>query len=109
VSPGVPALRTTVQRSGRSVVLCAHGELDLATAPELRRALASATAGEAVDLVVDLSGVTFVDASGLAALLEAAQGLRSSGGELRLTSPSRMLRRMLAVLDLEGRLPVAGT
>ena len=109
MSQAVPALRATVQRSGRSVVLCLHDELDLATAPALRRALAAAAGGQAVDLVVDLSGVTFVDASGLAVLLQAAQALRSSGGELRLMSPSRMLRRVLALLDLEGRLPVAGS
>ena len=109
MSRGVPELRTTVQRSGRSVVLCAYGELDLATAPALRRALAAAVDEEAVDLVVDLSGVTFVDASGLAPLLQAAQALQASGGELRLASPTRMLRRMLVLLDLEGRLPVAGS
>ena len=94
-------------------MLCAHGELDLATAPALRRALASATGGpavgaEPVHLVVDLSGVTFVDATGLAALLQAAETVRASGGELHLASPPRMLRRMLGLLDLEGRLPVAG-
>ncbi len=74
----------------------------------MRRVLAQAGAAEPVDLVVGLSGVTFVDATGLAPLLQAAEALRAGGGDPRLASPSRMLRRMLRLLDLEARLPVAG-
>ena len=104
---GVPALRTTVERSGRRVVVCAFGELDLATAAAVRQALVDAGTPGPADVVLDLSGVTFVDATGLAALLQAAEALRAAGGDLRLASPSRMLRRMLRLLQLEQRLPVA--
>jgi len=113
VTPARPALRTTVERSGRSTVVCVHGELDLATAPALRQALLDAAtrspaSGRPVDLVVDLAGVPFVDATGLGALLSAAESVRGGGGDLRLTSPSRMLRLMLRLLDLEADLPIAG-
>ena len=105
---GGPALRTTVERSEHSVMVCVHGELDLATAPALQRALLDAAADGPVDLVVDVSGVGFVDATGLGALLRAAEAVQAGGGVLRLTSPSRMLRLMLRLLDLEASLPVAG-
>jgi len=107
MSPGVPALRTTVTRSGRRVVVRATGELDLATAPALRRAIAGAGSPGPVELVVDLSGVSFVDAAGLGALLDGSEAVRRGGGDLCLTSPSPMLRRMLRLLDLEARLPIA--
>ncbi len=107
MTPGVPALRTTVERSGRSVLVCVHGELDLATASRLRQALLGAAGDGPADLVVDLSGVTFVDATGLGALLRAAEAVRVAGGELRLASPSRMLRVMLRLLELEAVLPIA--
>ncbi len=103
-----PALRTTVERSDRTVLVRVHGELDLATAPDLRQVLLDAAAGGPVDLVVDLAGVPFVDATGLGALLSAAESVRAGGGDLRLASPSRMLRLMLRLLDLEARLPLAG-
>ena len=106
MSPAVPALRTTVERTGRSVVVCADGELDLATAPAMRRALAQAIGDGTADVVVDLARVTFVDAAGLASIVEAADAVRAAGGRLRLASPSRMLRRVLVLLDLEERLPV---
>ena len=105
---GRPALRTTVEQSGSSVVVCVHGELDLATAPALRQALLDAATGTPVDVVVDLAGVPFVDATSLGALLTAAEAVRTAGGELRLASPSRMLRLMLRLLDLEAALPLAG-
>jgi anti-sigma B factor antagonist len=108
VTPAVPALRTTVERFEASVLVCVQGELDLATAPALERALLDAAADAPVDLVVDLSGVRFVDATGLGALLRAAEAAQAARGSLRLTAPSRMLRLMLRLLDLEDRLPVVG-
>jgi anti-sigma B factor antagonist len=108
VTPGVPALRTTVERSEAAVLVCVQGELDLATAPALERALLDAAADGPVELAVDVSGVGFVDATGLGALLRAAEAVQAAGGSLRLTSPSRMLRLMLRLLELEDSLPVVG-
>ena len=108
MSPDGPALHTTAERSGRCVVVHASGELDIATARATEQALLDAAGGEPVDLVVDLAGVTFVDATGLGALLHAAEAVDAAGGRLRLASPSRMLRVMLRLLELEARLPVVG-
>jgi anti-sigma B factor antagonist len=87
------------------VVVRAYGELDVATAPAAQQALLDGRSGGPVDVVVDLAGVTFVDATGLAALLHAAEAVRCGRRRLRLASPSRMLRVMLRLLDLEAACP----
>jgi anti-sigma B factor antagonist len=84
-------------RTGRTVEICPSGELDLATAPELHRVL-EALAGNGIDVViVDLSSVTFMDAAGLTPFLELAAQL-----ELVVLRPSRPVRRLLEVCDLDG-------
>ena len=77
-------------------ILRVCGEVDLATAPDLRARLADATADPSVVLVVDLSGVTFLSCSGLLPLKEAQSHL---GPRLWMRRPSRPVRRLL---DLTG-------
>ena len=67
-----------VLEAGTPPVLHVQGELDIATAPELRKALADALSDDA-SLVLDLAGVTFVDASGLRVILQAADSLNGRG------------------------------
>jgi len=84
--------------SDRSVVRIV-GEIDLDTAPRLRRVLERAVPDSSGDLLVDLSGVTFMDCSGLAPLLEAKNRLKS-----RLTLhgvPQRVLE-LLRLTDLQA-------
>ena len=52
------------------------GEIDLATAPELRRQLEELADSDLSTLTVDLSGVTFIDSSGLGVLVGFSQRLR---------------------------------
>jgi anti-anti-sigma factor len=61
------------------------GELDLASAPELRDRIARAADDPTCEVVVDLSGVSFVDCAGLGALLTAQAQL---GSRLSLRGPS---------------------
>jgi anti-sigma B factor antagonist len=80
-------------------VLSARGEIDVATAPELRRYLhARADAGRTV-VVMDLSQASFLDSTGLGVLVGANKRLHESGGELRLvvTEP-----RILKVFEITG-------
>jgi anti-sigma B factor antagonist len=82
-------------------VLHVAGEVDLATAPALRDALGALLAdGAAARVVVDLSAVTFLASSGLAALLEAHQRACASGRALRVVVAERTVWRVLEVTGL---------
>jgi anti-anti-sigma factor len=73
-----------------------EGELDRATLPALRRALASMASGGA-GFCVDLSSLTFIDTGCLRALVSAAAALHDSGGDrvLTLRSVPPQVRRLL--------------
>ena len=107
-SGGDAALVTRTTRRGRVADVALRGELDLSTAPTLRGCLAGLLQEEPPPekVVLDLSELSFVDASGISALLSAQQALRSRGGSVVLRSPSRLVRRVVKVLDLEQALPV---
>ena len=81
-------------------VLSVAGELDVATAPALRKAFTDLLEGEKVpDVVLEASGLSFVDSSGLAVLLLGAREWPARGSRLVLRQPSPMLSRLL---DLAG-------
>ena len=82
--------------------LSASGEIDAHTAPTLAAAIDAA--GPKVDL--DLSGVEFVDSSGLRVLIDAHQRLADAGGGLRLTSLSEPVRRLLEISGVSEYLGV---
>lgn len=82
--------------------LSASGEIDAHTAPTLAAAIDAA--GPEVDL--DLSGVEFVDSSGLRVLIDAHQRLADAGGGLRLTKLSEPVRRLLEISGVSDYLGV---
>jgi anti-sigma B factor antagonist len=90
-----------------SATVALDGEIDIATAPAVRRFLMAAISGGDVHLAVDMSGVTFIDASGIGVLVAAANRARQAGGGLSLLAPSRQVRRLLDVLHLDAILPAA--
>jgi anti-sigma B factor antagonist len=59
------------------------GELDIATVDTLRRRLTAVAA----DAVLDLSEVTFIDSTGLGAVIEADRLARERGGRLAIIAP----------------------
>lgn len=84
---------TVAQDGDGSFTVTLGGELDLATVERAREALESVPAGSTV--VLDLTGLTFIDSTGLGLIAEAA--MRSEG---RLTViPDVRTRRLL---DLTG-------
>ena len=74
------------------------GELDVATAPRLGDALTD-TASQS-DLVLDLSGVTFLDSDGVHAILELCR-TRNGHGPVVIRNPSRAVTRVFEILALE--------
>lgn len=89
-----PTFRCSVERDGNVATILAAGEIDLASSPDLRSALQALLDDGVRRLVLDLSGVTFIDSSGLGVLvgvLKRVEELGDDGGlELRgLTGPVR--------------------
>jgi anti-anti-sigma factor len=72
-----------------------HGELDMATADDLSQLLKVAVL-ECRPVVLDFSEVSFMDSSGLRALLEAA-GLTDGDGSVVVLNPSAQVRRVLDI------------
>jgi anti-sigma B factor antagonist len=83
--------------------LALGGELDLATAPAFREAVGGLLGSGCRHLVVDLADTTFVDSSGLGALLWAAHRLRAAGGDLSVVRPTAQTAELLRITGL-GRL-----
>ena len=76
------------------------GELDVACTPVLREQLLAVLTPRASRLVVDLSGVSFCDASGLAVLVSTGRRATLLGGLLRLVAPSAPVAVALQVSGL---------
>jgi anti-sigma B factor antagonist len=90
---------------GGHVVVALRGELDIADATGVAAALAAAIAREP-QIIVDLAGLEFIDASGVAVLARGQKRARLGGGELRLAAPKPMVLRMLTITRLIDVLPV---
>ncbi|MGI8803321.1 MAG: STAS domain-containing protein [Solirubrobacteraceae bacterium] len=74
------------------------GELDVATGPILAARLREAAAGASPAVVVDLSGVSFIDARGLRVLVGAHERLGAGDRpRLRFVNPSPAVRRCVAL------------
>jgi anti-sigma B factor antagonist len=80
-------------------IISPSGEIDLATVSQLEDALAASIVDGNTDVAVDLTGVTFMDSTGLRALLAANQNLSSSGHRMALIVAGGPVDRLL---DISG-------
>jgi anti-anti-sigma factor len=103
-TPGVP-----IRIADGVTIAELSGELDLASAPGLREQLLGLLRPGTSRLVLDLSRVTFCDASGLAVLVGASHRARTLGGFLRLAAVSPPTARVLHITGLHRHLSIYPT
>jgi anti-sigma B factor antagonist len=87
-------------------VVAIHGEVDVAAVPALERALEAAIETSAGGFVVDLSGVEFMDSSGLLAMLNARGLLAREDRALAVVCPASPVRQLLEVAGVSQLLLV---
>ncbi len=97
----------TVVSDPPSATVVLDGEIDISTCPAIRRFLMAAISGGNVQLAVNMSAVTFIDAAGIGVLVAAANRARQAGGSLSLLAPSAQVRQLLDVFHLDAILPAA--
>ncbi|MFJ4205421.1 STAS domain-containing protein [Streptomyces sviceus] len=90
-------------------VLGLGGEIDHQSVGGLTRALAPADAAVGQRVVIDLSRVTFMDSSGVNALIAAFQAAEAAGGWLRLVVVPGAVLRTLRLVGLDTVVPFHAT
>ena len=85
---------------GDAAVVRVVGELDLATAPQLRELLVALVAGGSRHVTLDLADLAFIDSTGLKVFVAGLERLRDCGGDLALRSPSPAALRVFEITGL---------
>ena len=88
-------------------VLTVVGDLDVGSAPAFRAAIVDRLPEVDGRMLVDLSGVHFIDSMGLGALVGGLKRARSLGGDLRVCAPAEPVTRLLELTRLDRALIVA--
>lgn len=101
-------LTVRVNVEGTTTVISASGDVDLSGSPLLRQELKKAAA-PGRRIVVDLTGVPYMDSSGLATLVEAMQGARRNKGEIVICGLSDRVRSIFTIAKLETVFRLVGT
>ena len=86
-------------------IVSVTGELDIATAEQAYSYLSEVIDGRQAPVTVDLSGLTFCDASGLGVLARAARYAQQKGRQLMLTSARPSLVKIMRITGLDRAFP----
>jgi anti-sigma B factor antagonist len=90
-------------------VVVASGELDLHAAPFMRQTLSSLLAGGRAHLIIDMSGVTFIDSAMIGVLAHHLHQTREADGSLAVVCRSENVIRTLEVAGIAGELQILDT
>jgi anti-anti-sigma factor len=103
VFAGWDLLRVTVERRNEMAVLHVRGEVELATVGRLSAVLDHELVSGAIDILLDLHDVTFIDCSGVSVLVDTTHRAAERGVRLRIV-PGPALHRLSEILGLTGEL-----
>lgn len=103
------SLTIEVRSSPEAETIALIGEADLAGVPEIEAAFEEIRAKQPGLTVLDLRSLTFIDSSGLHALVKAHQQHLARGHELEIVPPPEEVHRIFELTGLDETLPFRGT
>lgn len=93
----------------QTAVLAASGEIHVSTAPELSEHLNRAIAEGRTGIVLDFTGVEFIDSTGLSVLLNALRRLTRKQGTLSLVCTNPTVLRLFEITRLDATFDIVST
>jgi anti-sigma B factor antagonist len=97
------------QLDGGVALIALRGEVDIYTAPRFKERLIQVLDGGVRALVVDLSGVTFIDSTALGVMIGGVRRIHDVGGSMALVVATRPVERVLSVTGLDRVFIIHGT
>jgi anti-sigma B factor antagonist len=86
-----------------------RGELDLTTTEMLRERLLAVLTEKSARLILDLSGLTFMDSTGISVLVATERRAFALGGSLSLAGLQKVVARVLHITSLDRHFPIFAT
>jgi anti-sigma B factor antagonist len=99
--------RIEERTDGSVPVIAVAGEIDVATAPQLRECLHRVIAQGQTTVILDLLGVTFLDSTALGVLVGALKRCRELGGELHVVVADARIMKIFEITGLTKVFPIA--
>ena len=93
------------ERHGDDHVIALTGELDLSDADRVSAEIVRVEDSDARHIILDLSGLQFIDTSGVRLIVEADARSRVDGNRLRLRRGPQAVQRVFEITGLSDRLP----
>lgn len=97
---------TVEQREDAITRISFDGRLDLQGTKEIDQRLAQAISTGTMDVVIDLSLVSFIASNGIHSLVTAAKAQAARGGRMGLVRPKLMVLRILEIAEIDRLVPV---
>jgi anti-sigma B factor antagonist len=93
-----------LRRIGQHGVVTVPAEVDITNTDEVRRALLSVVSQDVPVLIIDMSGTTFCDSTGVQAIIATYRQTAANGTELRLVATAML--RILTVIGVDQLIPI---
>jgi anti-sigma B factor antagonist len=103
---GLSGFRVETELAAPRMTLALSGELDIASAPSLERAIGAAPWPRLTELVVDLSGVTFIDSAGLSVLIRTSRRAAAAGMRFSVVGVPEQPRKLFTIAGVTDALNV---
>ena len=86
---------------GDATIVDVTGDVEMRSSPALRKELLALTVTKKAHIVVNLEGVSYIDSSGIATLIECLQGVKRYDGAFRLYGVNPQIQNVFAMAKLD--------
>jgi len=103
VVAGGSSMKVSMEKDNGIAKVTVSGVVDLGASPTLRRQIMGLPDSGVKGLVVDISGVNYMDSSGMATLVEILNHLNAAGGQMIIAGLPEEMREMFRITRLAER------
>jgi len=94
-------MQVTEKQTNDIMLYSVNGDIDINSSPEIRDSFEKTATKKIMKIVINLSGVSYIDSSGLATLVEMLKKTRGYGGKMRLSNLAPKVKSLFEITKLE--------
>jgi len=95
-------VRIEADKTADETIITVEGDIDLYSSPELRKVVLKAVPKAAIGVGIHLGGITYMDSSGVATLVEGLRSAKEHGKAFTLIAPSTAVVKVLELARLDS-------